>query len=411
MRLFPFRALHPQPALAAEVSSPPYDVMSRAEAAEMAAGNSRSFLHVIRAEIGLADSVDAHADEVYELGARNLARLQADGTLTRDVEPALWLYRLEMDGHAQTGFVGCAAVDDYEAGLIRKHELTRPDKEDDRTRHVDIIGAHTGPVFLTCRAPNTLIELQAQVMRAAEPSVDFIAANGVRHQLWRVADRGTLGNLEDAFGGVDAFYIADGHHRAACAARVRELRRQRGAGPDAGSERFLVVVFPHDQLRILAYNRVIEDLNGHTSEAFLAAVGQRFDVGAPGGSATPASRHAFGMYLDGVWRTLTLKDGMVDEADPIASLDVAVLQDLLLEPVLGIDCPRTNSRISFVGGIRGTAELERNVAANGAGVAFSMFPTSLNELIDVSDAGLVMPPKSTWFEPKLRSGLFVNLLD
>ena len=321
--------------------------------------------------------------------------------------PTLWVYRLTRGDHQQVGFVGCANVQDYLDGKIKKHELTRADKEDDRTRHIDTADAHTGPVFLACRASDALSAAGGAVT-AAPPAVDVTAPDGVRHELWPVSDAETLGRLDAAFAPMDAFYIADGHHRAASAGRVFEARGR--TGPAA---RFLVVVFPEDQLEILDYNRVITGLNGLTADAFRAAVAEHFEVAplGPGEAPSPSARHTFGMYLAGAWSRLTLKAGKIDEADPVARLDVSALQELVLAPLLGITDVRTDPRIHCVGGIRGTATLaERVDAMGGEGVAFAMYPTSIQELLAVADADRIMPPKSTWFEPKLGSGLFVNPL-
>lgn len=409
MRLHPFRALHPVPSLAGDLASPPYDVVSTAEARAIAADRPRSFLHVVRPEIDLPEGTSLYDPTVYAAGAAALQGLVDDGVLVRDEVPALWLYRLDHGPHHQIGFVGCAAVDDYVGGRIKRHELTRRAKEDDRTRHVDTLSAHTGPVFLTCRdAARRLAGLQLE-LTAGAPTFDLTAEGGVRHRLWRVEQADALTQIASAFEAVPAFYIADGHHRAASAARVRDLRAQRD-GAAGAADRFLVVVFPDHQLRILAYNRVVADLNGASPEAFLARLAERFEVGEPGATAEPTARHRFGMYLGGQWRQLVARPEVVDEADPIARLDVAILQDHLLGPVLGIDDPRTSDRVDFVGGIRGTGELSARVdgASEGRGVAFAMYPTSIEELLTVADAGLVMPPKSTWFEPKLASGLVVN---
>ncbi|MGB0589166.1 MAG: DUF1015 domain-containing protein [Myxococcota bacterium] len=412
MKLHPFQAIHPAPGRAAEVVSPPYDVISTAEARALAEGKPCSFLHVIRPEIGLEAGVDVHADEVYEQGAKSLERLIAEGALQRDDAAAVWLYRLDMGAVTQVGFVGCAEVDDYAEGRIKKHEFTRPDKEDDRTRHVDTLGAHTGPVFLTCRDSGALTTLQGRYMKRA-PDVDVVGYGEVRHRLWRIVDAGALAEVAAAFEPVEAFYIADGHHRAASAWRVRDLRDERAGGRQISApwQRFLVVVFPDTQVKVLAYNRVVADLNGMTPEAFLDALGVNFEVGAPGASPEPTERHQFGLYLDGAWRGLTAKAHLVDESDPVARLDVAILQTYVLAPLLGIEDPRRDARVSFVGGIRGSEELARRVDASGAGCAFAMFPTSVDELLAVADVGLVMPPKSTWFEPKLGSGLLVNPID
>lgn len=412
MRLHPFVALRPAAGREAEVASPPYDVISTDEARALAEGKRCSFLHVIRPEIGLPSDVDIHDGRVYEQGAASLRRLVAEGALEHDAGAAIWLYRLDMGDVTQLGFVGCAEVDDYEQGRIKKHEYTRPDKEDDRTRHVDTLGAHTGPVFLTCRDTGALSSLQSRLVSEA-PEMDVVGHGGVRHRLWRVGGQGDLAAIAEAFAGVDAFYIADGHHRAASAWRVRGLRDERAGGrqESAAWQRFLVVVFPDSQVEIMAYNRVVADLQGRDEAAFLDALAQDFEVGPPGAPAEPESRHGFGLYLGGVWRRLTAKAHVIDEDAAVACLDVAILQDRVLGPLLGIADPRRDERIAFVGGIRGPEELERRVDARGQGCAFAMYPTSVEELLAVADADLVMPPKSTWFEPKLASGLLVHPID
>ncbi len=405
MKLYPFQATHPAAGAAQRVLSPPYDVVSTAEARALAAGNEDSFLHVIRPEIDLADDIDPYSPQVYQRGGAALAALLSRGVLVEDDEPALWIYRLTREGRAQTGVVGTAAVADYVEGRIKRHEFTRKNKEDDRTQHIEGLGAQTGPVFLACRDAGGLSEAIAGAVTGT-PDVNVVDHLGVRHELWRVGEgSAAAAALEAGFAPLDAFYIADGHHRAASAARVAALRPD-----DPRASRFLTVVFPAAELCILAYHRVAHDLNGLTSEAFLAKLGERFDVSAPGASPSPDARHAFGLYLDGHWRTLTAKRGTIDEADVVARLDVAVLQDTVLGPILGIEDPRTDPRVSFVGGSRGTEELSARVDARGEGCAFAMFPTSIEELFDVSDQGHVMPPKSTWFVPKLGSGLFVHRL-
>jgi uncharacterized protein (DUF1015 family) len=385
-------------------------VVDSAEARAFVQGNPASFLHVIRPEIALPEGTEIHADAVYQEAARQLARLQAEGYLIQDDRPALWAYRQIMDGRAQVGIVGCSNVDDYESGRIKKHEYTRPDKEDDRTRHVDTADAQTGPVFLACRSTADLMGLIENWTNRV-PEVDFVGWNGVQHTLWRIDGPAELTRAAQVYAGIDAFYIADGHHRAASAWRVRNLRNEAGSDDGAHWHRFLTVVFPDEQLRIMAYNRVVADLNGLSYDAFLTAVRQHFEVSAPGAEPVPPVRHCFSMYLDGQWRLLHAKDPTVNEADAVDCLDVAILQDHLLGPILNIDDPRTNERIRFVGGIRGSDELERLVdQGGGSGVAFSMYPTSMAELFTVADADRVMPPKSTWFEPKLASGLLVHLL-
>jgi len=399
----PFRPLRPVAELASRLVTPPYDVVSTPEARAYAGDEPLSFLRVTRSELELPDGANAYAPEVYEHARDTLKRLVAEGALVRESRPVYAVYRQTRGARAQIGIAGLASVAEYEAGLVKKHEFTRAEKEDDRTRHIDVTSAQTGPVFLAMRANDALLQLLT-AMTLARPDLDAWMQNGVRHEAWLVpADSPRGAKLAALLAAEPASYIADGHHRAASAARVAKLRHARGEG--AGDwDQFLAVVFPSRWLEILPYNRVVADLGGHDEAALLAAIGEHFEVGAPGASPTPSARHHVAMYLGGVWRELVAKN--VDEADPINSLDVALLQDRLLGPVLGITDPRRDHRIDFVGGIRGTAELE--LRAGRSGVAFSMFPTSLDELFRVADADLIMPPKSTWFEPKLADGLFVH---
>ena len=405
MKLYPFRAIRPAPAHAQRVLAPPYDVVSTAEARAYAEGNPACYFHITRAEIDLPEEVDPHAPLVYTTAAAALERFMAEGILVPDGAESLWLYRLRQGAHQQTGYVATFSVDDYRQGRIKRHELTRAAKEDDRTQHILATGTHTGPVLLACRATATLSALTAE-LTAGPPSLTVVGKDGVEHSLWPVPAE-AFAAVDAAFAPLDAFYIADGHHRAASAARARDAMVARGYG-EGPWQRFLAVVFSDDQLRILDYNRVVADLHGHSEESFLAAVAERFEVGPPGAPAAPTARHAFGMYLGGTWRQLVAKPAIVPADDPIGSLDVAILQSELLGPILGIADPRTDERIDFVGGSRGTDALARRVDAAGQGVAFAMFPTSLDELFRVSDADLIMPPKSTWFEPKLGSGLFLH---
>jgi uncharacterized protein (DUF1015 family) len=409
-KLKAFRAWRPRPDVSAQVASPPYDVLSSAEAREMAADNALSFLHVVKPEIDLEPGTDVYAPEVYETGAANLQRLIDDGVLIREEKPALYLYRQRMGDHVQTGLVAGASVDEYEADLIKKHEHTRPVKEDDRTRHIDALDANTGPVFLTYRA-RPEIDALVERLTAVDPVYDFVAPDGIQHVLWVVDDTGGRDELIDAFAKVPELYVADGHHRSAAGTRIRALRRD--ANPDhtgdEGYNYFLSVIFPDDQMMILDYNRVVRDLNDLDVDAFVAAVEERFDV-QPSDDGHPARPRCFGMYLDGTWHRLTAKEGSFPTDDPVNSLDVAILQNNLLAPVLGIGDPRSDERIDFVGGIRGLGELERKVDSGEWAVAFALHPTSIDQLFAVADAGLVMPPKSTWFEPKLRSGLIVRPL-
>jgi len=413
-RIKPFQGLRPLPDKAALVASPPYDVLSSQEAREMAQGNPLSFLHVIKPEIDLDPGVDLYADEVYAKGAENFEKLQSDGVLVRDEKPRLYVYSQRMRigdrDHVQIGVLAGASVLEYESGLIKKHELTRADKEADRTRHVETLNANAGPVFLTYRASAAINDLVSRVT-AGTPTYDFTAQDGIGHRLWVVDDDATIAALVEAFDAIPCVYVADGHHRSASAANAG--RRRRAANPSHTGEEpynfFLAVFFPHDQLYIMDYNRVVLDLGGLTEEQFLSRVHERFEVG-PSDSAGPARATEFGMYLAGRWYRLVARPGTYDAADPVSSLDVSILQNNLLAPILGIEDPRTDKRIDFVGGIRGTAELERRVN-QGAAVAFAMYATSIEQLMAIADAGKIMPPKSTWFEPKLRSGLVVNLLD
>ena len=384
--------------------------MSSAEAREMAGENQLSFLHVVKPEIDLAPGTDVYAPEVYATGAANLRRLMDEGALIREESPALYLYRQRMGDHVQTGLVAGASVDEYEADLIKKHEHTRPVKEDDRTRHIDALDANTGPVFLTYKA-RPEIDSMVERLTAAEPTYDFVAPDGIQHVLWVVDNTGDRDALLDTFSQVPELYVADGHHRSAAGTRIRALRRD--ANPDhTGDESynyFLSVIFPDKQMMILDYNRVVRDLNKLDPNAFVTAIGESFDV-QPTDDGHPERRCCFGMYLEGKWYRLTAKEGSFPAKDPVSSLDVAILQDNLLAPLLGIGDPRSDERIDFVGGIRGLSELERLVDSGEWAVAFALHPTSIDQLFLVADAGLVMPPKSTWFEPKLRSGLIVRPL-
>jgi uncharacterized protein (DUF1015 family) len=396
------------PELAAQVAAVPYDVVNREEAVALAQGNPHSFLHVGRSDIDLAPEVDPHDALVYAKAKDELDRLIAEGTMVRDGEPALYLYRQVMDGQEQTGVVGCVHVDDYERDLIRKHEKTRPDKEDDRTRHMLTLNANAEPVFLTYRERGEIDALAASVAKGP-PLYDFTAPDQVRHTVWRIADPAPL---VQAFGAISHAYVADGHHRTAGAWRAgKELR---SANPwHRGDEEynwFLAVLFPAAQLRILPYNRTVRDLRGMSPAEFIARLG-RIGKLTPTEDPTPPRPGVFCVYLAGRWHSLELDPASIDRSDPIGSLDVSLLQDRILAPLLGIGDPRTDRRIDFVGGIRGPADLERRVNQGEAAVAFSLYPTSLEQLMAVADSGQVMPPKSTWFEPKLRSGLFVHELE
>ena len=401
--LRPFAAFTPQPDLAARICELPYDVMSSEEARAIAAGNPLSFLHVSKPEIDLPAGSDVYSAQVYAKGAENLQRLIAQGALGRQPQPAYYLYRQVMGRHTQVGIVAAASCEEYLANTIRKHEFTRPDKEDDRERHIEALNAQTGPVFLTYRA-NAAIDAFVVRRIAAPPVVDFTASDGVRHSSWTVADAEGIEFIERAFAAIAHLYIADGHHRSAAAGRV--YRARGGAGASA---HFLTVTFPHDQMQILPYNRVLRDLNGQTPEALLRRLADVFDV-APGAAAAPTRKHEQALYLAGQWYGLKVKPAYAAPADPIEDLDVSILQRCVLAPLFGIDDPRTSQRISFVGGIRGTLELEKLVNGGEYACAFSLYPTGIEDLMRIADAGGVMPPKSTWFEPKLRDGMYCYML-
>lgn len=409
-RFLPFRAYRPRPELAERVASFPYDVINSEEARELAAGNPVSFLHVGKPEIDLDPSVPLYDDKVYAKGVENLQRFIAEGTLQKEGQPCFYVYRQTMGGHAQDGLVGLCSVKEYEEGLIKRHEFTRKDKEDDRTRHVMEQNANAEPVFLTYRSVSAIDEIVARA-KSCDAVYDITTTDGIGHTVWVVAEEEDIAELERLFSAVPALYVADGHHRTAAAARTGQALRAKAASPkgDEPFEFFMAVVFPHDQLQIMDYNRVVKDLNGLTPEQFLQKIGETFSVvEAP--TAKPETVASFGMYLGGKWYRLTAKSGTFPAQDPVRGLDVSILQDNLLAPVLGIADPRTDKRIDFVGGIRGMRELEKRVN-EGWAVAFSLFPTSLTQLMAVADSGQVMPPKSTWFEPKLRSGLLVRLIE
>jgi uncharacterized protein (DUF1015 family) len=403
----PFAALRPKPGLAAQICELPYDVMSSDEAREIAAGNPFSFLHVSKPEIDLPPGTDPHAPQVYANGRENFQRLIRTSALAQDAQPCFYLYRQIMGKHSQTGLVAAASCEDYLAGIIKKHELTRPDKEDDRVRHIETLNAQTGPVFLTYQAVNAIDEFVARTV-SGKPEIDFTAKDGVRHSSWVIAGGDDIKFIEAQFGKIPSLYIADGHHRCAAAARVYKTRQ--GAGQ---SGRFLAVIFPHNQMQILPYNRVLKDLNGWTPEQLLEILGTAF-VADPHGKGMPACKHELGFYFRGQWQTLAFRKKLIERfvkiGKPADLLDVSLLQTWVLAPVFDIHDPRTSERISFVGGIRGPAELEKLVNNGTHACAFSMFPTGIEDLIAIADAGGIMPPKSTWFEPKLRDAMFCHLI-
>jgi uncharacterized protein (DUF1015 family) len=402
--VFPFHALRPSPVSAVEVAAVPYDVVTADEARALAHGKPLSFLHVSRAEIDLPPDTNPYSDQVYERAAANFARLKREAPLILDPEPSLYVYRLRMGTHVQTGVAGCFSLDEYDRDVIKKHERTRRDKEDDRTRHMLELGAQTGPVFLTYPVSAAIDDLVGRVT-SSPPLTDFVAADAIQHTLWRVPSDATAPVL-GAFAEVPALYIADGHHRAASAARVRDtLRARAGAGE---WDTFLAVAFPDNQMNVLPYNRVVRDLNGHSPASLLAGLRQQFEVRE--GVPTPARSGQVSMFLAGRWYTIDL-GGAPDGFPADERLDVSRLQALVLGPWLGVGDARSDKRIDFVGGAKGTKELESQVTAGKAAVAFSMFPVSVADLMRISDAGGIMPPKSTWFEPKLRDGLLSHVIE
>ncbi len=404
----PFTALRPRTEHAAAVAAPPYDVLSSDEARVRAAGKPHSFLHISKAEIDLPPDVDHYSPAVYAKSAENLAKLIADGILIRDAKPCYYAYRLIMGEHTQTGLIAAASVADYDSNRIRKHEFTRPDKEDDRVRQIEALNAQTGPVLLAHPDSDEAEQLIAAAT-AGTPIADLTADDGIKHTVWLIDDEATIARISAVVGAMPNLYIADGHHRSAAASRVAAARR--GIGASDSSEYFLAVVFPARQMRIFDYNRVVRDLNGHSIESFLKAVGERYTVTPSDQPVHPERTGVCGMYLDRRWYHLSINPDLVPIDDPVRRLDVSVLSEQLLDPILGIADLRRDTRIDFVGGIRGLPELERRVNSGEMAVAFAMHPTQLTELMSVADAGEVMPPKSTWFEPKVADGLASHVLD
>jgi len=409
----PFKAVRPFPEKAQDVAALPYDVYNREEAAIATRGKLDSFLRVDRPETTLDERIKINDPFVYETARKNLEKLFHRKALTQDTKDCLYIYELIMDGRSQVGLVVCTAIDEYLDNTIKKHELTRADKEEDRIKHVDACNANTGPIFMTYRAQETINEMVESWQKEQAPIYDFVADDGITHRAWVVDDEAVINGLVEKFGQVESLYIADGHHRSASAVKVGLMRRE--ANPDfTGAEEFnyfLSVLFPDEQLYIMDYNRVVKDLNGLSVDEFLKALSVEFDVTPKDAEpVTPPQKGSFGLFVDKKWYLLTVKEGVYDPADPVNSLDVAILQNNILVPILGIGDIRTDKRIDFVGGIRGLKELERRVN-DDMELAFSMYPTSIEELINIADADLLMPPKSTWFEPKLRSGLFIHNLE
>lgn len=407
----PFRGIRPAKGKAADIASPPYDVINSEEARDFVKDKPYSFLHVVKPEIDLPEDMDLYDDRVYAKGRENLDKLVNDGLMIQDNTDSLYIYQQVMGDHKQTGIVACASADDYINDIIKKHEHTREDKENDRAKHVETLDANSGPVFLTYKADMEIKDIIASFIASSEPAYDFTDENSVRHILYVLSDKETIDRIVSVFDHIEYLYVADGHHRSAAAVRV--AKRKREQHPDyTGDEEFnffLSVIFPDDEMLIMDYNRVVHDLNGHADEAFIDAIKEKFDVEEVSGQYKPEDVHRFGMYMNSKWYRLTAKDAIIPD-DPVKSLDVAILQDNVLNPLLGIENPRKDKRIDFIGGIRGMKELVRLVDSGKFKVAFALFPTSITQLISVADSGQVMPPKSTWFEPKLRSGMVIHRL-
>lgn len=407
-----FRALRPTKEKAEKVAALPYDVVSREEAGRLGKENKDSFLHVDRAEIDLEPDIDLYDLKVYEKARENLNQMEKDGVLVQDKKNCYYIYELTRKNKIQTGLVGCCSIDDYMNGKIKKHELTREEKEQDRIRHVDVCDANTGPIFLTCRYTNTLLDMMIRWKEEQDAVYDFIADDQVRHRVWVIDDSTVIGTIQDEFHKVNSIYIADGHHRAASAVKVGLKRREENPHFTGEEEfnYFLSVVFPYEQLTILPYNRVVLDLNGMEERAFLGSLKFNFELMLmPGFPCKPVEKHCMGMYLAGEWYHLRAWEDVYAKKDIVGQLDVSILQEKILGPVLGISDPRTDNRIRFVGGVKKPQELQALADQNG-GVAFIMYPTSMEDLMAIADEGKLMPPKSTWFEPKLRSGLFIHKL-
>ena len=407
----PFSAVRPATELVGKVAALPYDVMNSEEAREMVKGNPYSFLHVDKAEIDLDPSMNIYDEQVYEKAASNLKKMQENGTYLQDVKPCFYIYRQIMDGRAQAGLVGCTSIDDYLNNRIKKHELTRADKEADRIHHVDTCDANTGPIFLTYRAQPGITARMEVWMEEHAPLYDFVSEDSIGHTVWVIDCEETIQAFQDAFAAIQDLYIADGHHRAASAVKVGIRRREQNPGYTGEEEFnfFLSVLFPDDQLSIWDYNRVVKDLSGNSAEEFMDKISAFFEIAPSNGRCKPQEKHTVGMYLGGKWYALKAKPGTFSEEDPVGRLDVSILQENVLSGILDIHDPRTDKRVDFIGGIRGLEELERLVDG-GMAAAFAMYPTTTADLMSIADSGSIMPPKSTWFEPKLRSGIFIHKL-
>ncbi len=410
-RIEPFRGLRPDPVIVKEVASPPYDVLNSEEAKKMAGSNENSFLHIVKPEIDLSPETDLYSDIVYETAKNNFRRFIETGILVQDQKRCFYIYKQVWGDHVQVGLVAGASTDDYLDDVIKKHEHTREDKERDRMRHIEALNANTGPVFLTFKENQSVVELMNQGMEQS-PVYDFTSDDGVRHIFYVIEDDSAIRKISEAFNKVDFLYVADGHHRSASATKIK-VKREKSNLSHTGNEEynfFLSVIFPHNQMKILPYNRVVKDMNGMCKAELFHKISRKFTYEETDLSA-PETNHTFCMFVSGKWYLLRAKDDSFDVDDPVNSLDAAILQNNILGPVLGIENPRKDNRIDFIGGIRGTEELERLVNNGDFKLAFSMYPTSIEELFRVADSGKTMPPKSTWFEPKLRSGLVTHLLD
>jgi uncharacterized protein (DUF1015 family) len=410
--LRPFKAFRPTPDKAAQIAAKPYDVLNSSEARIEVEGNPLSFLHVGKPEVDLDPSINTYDPAVYAKGRENLMKLISEGHLVEDPEPYFYLYAQTMNGRTQYGLVGCASVDDYWKDVIKKHEKTRKDKEEDRCNHVRVTNAHSGPIFLTYRDDSEINKI-VDGIKSTPPENDHVAEDGIRHQSWLIKDKELITKIQGILAGVNYFYVADGHHRSAAAGIVGRERQE--ANPNhRGDEEynfFLAVLFPASHLYIMDYNRVVKDLNNHSEEEFFELLRKNFSVEEYNGEFKPTGKGEIGLYISNKWYKVEVKPEIVDMNDPVESLDVAILQKYVLDAILGIEDPRTSKRVDFVGGIRGLGELERRVNSGEMKLAFAMYPTSVGELMAIADAGKIMPPKSTWFEPKLRDGLFVHFLD
>lgn len=408
--VLPFRAIRPHRQFVSDVAALPYDVMTREEAKNAVGGKPLSFLHVEKSEIDVPDQTRDHDPLIYETAKRNFTQMQEKGVLFQDELSYFYVYRQQMGAQIQTGIVGLISVPEYVAGKIKKHELTRRDKEDDRINHVNRVDAQTGPVFITYQS-NPQLNAIIALATTGEPEYNFTAEDGVVHTAWVLTDKTQIEKIIKEFSSISTLYIADGHHRAAAASAVARMRRENDNSREIREyEKVLAVLFPHNQLKVMDYNRAVKDLNGSTPQEFMEKISSRFIITEKFTAKSPQKFHDFGMYLQGKWYQLTIKEGVYNDKDPVARLDAAILQDHLLAPVLGINDPRIDDRIIFIGGIRGMAELEKLVDKDGFAVAFSLYPTTIEQVMQVADAGAIMPPKSTWFEPKLRSGMFVHKL-